>query len=71
MTHYIFGDRAGNTREAQTVAASHMQMSAVGACRPSGLFAHNEAAGKVQRTPDLNKEHTKGAVVCMNLFLFT
>lgn len=47
------------------------QMSAVGACRPSGLFAHNEAAGKVQRTPDLNKEHTKGAAVCMNLFLFT
>lgn len=72
LIHHLFGDRTGNTWEAHTVATSHTQVSAVDPCRPSGLFAHNEAAGKVQKKPpDLNKEHTKGAAVCMNLFLFT
>lgn len=43
--------------------------SAVDARRPTSLFAYNEAAVKVQKTHDLNKEHKQRAALCVNLFL--
>ncbi len=33
------------------------------------VFAHNEPAEKVQRTPDFNTEDKQRAALCMDLFL--